>query len=65
MNRTLQTSKYVVCDALSSGLAWFLFFSFRKKVIEPAKFGYPVPLEYDDRFFYGLILIPLFWISLY
>jgi len=65
MNRTLQTSKYVVCDALSSGIAWFLFFSFRKKVIEPAKFGYPVPLEYDDRFFYGLILIPLFWISLY
>jgi exopolysaccharide biosynthesis polyprenyl glycosylphosphotransferase len=65
MNRTLQTSKYVVCDALSSGLAWFLFFSFRKKVIEPAKFGYPVPLEYDDRFFFGLILIPLFWISLY
>jgi len=50
---------------LSSGLAWFLFFSFRKKVIEPAKFGYPVPLEYDDRFFFGLLLIPVFWISLY
>ncbi len=65
MNRTLQTSKYVVFDVLSSGLAWFLFFSFRKKVIEPAKFGYPIPLEYDDRFFYGLILIPVFWVSLY
>jgi exopolysaccharide biosynthesis polyprenyl glycosylphosphotransferase len=65
MNRTLQTSKYVLFDVLSSGLAWFLFFSFRKKVIEPAKFGYPVPLEYDDRFFYGLLLIPLFWVSLY
>jgi exopolysaccharide biosynthesis polyprenyl glycosylphosphotransferase len=65
MNRTLQTSKYVIFDVLSSGLAWFFFFSFRKKVIEPAKFGYPVPMEYDDRFFYGLILIPLFWVSLY
>jgi len=65
MNRTLQTSKYVLFDVLSSGLAWFFFFNFRKKVIEPAKFGYPVPLEYDDRFFYGLILIPLFWVSLY
>lgn len=65
MNRTLQTAKYVLFDALSSGLAWYFFFSFRKKVIEPAKFGYPVPLEYDDRFFYGLVLIPLFWISLY
>ncbi|MCZ4407647.1 sugar transferase [Cryomorphaceae bacterium 1068] len=65
MNRTLQTSKYVLFDVLSSGLAWFLFFSFRKKVIEPAKFGYPIPLEYDDRFYYGLILIPVFWVSLY
>ncbi|HKL39134.1 MAG TPA: sugar transferase [Cryomorphaceae bacterium] len=65
MNRKLQTSKYVFFDVFSSGLAWFFFFSFRKKVIEPAKFGYPIPLEYDDRFFYGLILIPLFWVSLY
>ncbi len=65
MNRTLQTSKYVIFDVLSSGLAWFFFFSFRKIFIEPAKFGYPVPMEYDDRFFYGLILIPLFWVSLY
>jgi exopolysaccharide biosynthesis polyprenyl glycosylphosphotransferase len=65
MNRTLQTSKYILFDVLSSGLAWFLFFSFRKKVIEPAKFGYPIPLEYDDRFFYGLVLIPIFWVSLY
>jgi exopolysaccharide biosynthesis polyprenyl glycosylphosphotransferase len=65
MNKTLQTSKYIIADILSSGLAWFLFFNFRKQVIEPAKFGYPVPLEYDDRFFSGLVLIPLFWVSLH
>lgn len=65
MNRRLQTAKYILFDVLSSGITWFLFFSFRKKVIEPAKFGYPVPLEYDNRFFFGLLLIPVFWISLY
>ncbi len=65
MNRNLQVVKYVTFDVLSAAAAWFIFFSFRKKVIEPAKFGYPVPMEYDERFFAGLVLIPVFWVSLY
>lgn len=65
MNRKKQVAKYVIFDILSAAATWFIFFTFRKKLIEPAKFGYPVPLEYDDRFFFGLILIPIFWISLY
>ncbi|MCH2215565.1 MAG: sugar transferase [Flavobacteriales bacterium] len=65
MNRALQTTKYIFADIISSGFAWYLFFNFRKEVIEPAKFGYPVPIEYDDRFYAGLVLIPLFWTSLY
>lgn len=65
MNRKRQVAKYVIFDVLSAGAAWFIFFTFRKKIIEPAKFGYPVPLEYDDRFLYGLLLIPVFWVSLY
>jgi len=65
MNQSLQTAKYIFADVMSAGIAWFLFFVFRKKVIEPVKFGYPIPLEFDNRFFAGLLLVPIFWIALY
>jgi len=50
---------------LFSSVAWFLFFSFRKKIIETQYFGYPIQLTYDEKFFLGLIIIPLFWITLH
>ena len=65
MNRKVQVAKYLIADLLSAAIAWVLFFIFRKKVIEPEKFGYDIPFEFDDRFFYGLILIPIFWVALY
>src|SRR5690554_1967410 len=65
MNRKLQVAKYLIADWVSAATAWVLFYIFRKKVIEPEKFGQGLPLEFDDRFYYGLILIPIFWIALY
>ncbi len=65
MNIKLQRLRYVFFDLLSAGLAWFLFFSFRKVYIESQKFGYQVPIEFDQKFFLGLVLIPLFWLLLY
>ncbi|HNV95977.1 MAG TPA: sugar transferase [Bacteroidales bacterium] len=65
MNSRRQILKYIVSDFLFSSVAWFLFFSFRKKIIETQYFGYPIQLTYDEKFFLGLIIIPLFWITLH
>lgn len=65
MNRKAQVAKYILADILSSTVAWVFFYAFRKKIIEPEKFGYPIPFHFDTRFYYGLILIPLFWLALY
>jgi len=65
MNRRLQVSKYVIADTLSAIASWVIFFSYRKQYVEPEKFGYPVPINLDERFYLGLIFIPIFWVSLY
>lgn len=59
MNVKLQTIKYVLLDALAAALAWISLFTYRKLYIEYA------PIELNPNFFYALLLIPVFWISLY
>jgi len=65
MNTKRQTIKYIISDFLAALLSWLLFFTFRKKIIETEYFGYPIQLTYDEKFFLGLILIPLFWLILH
>lgn len=65
MSRRIQVLKYVISDYLSAGIAWSLFYIFRKIFIEPQKYGYKVPLELDQKFYLGLIFIPLFWLIFY
>ncbi|MCB0397177.1 MAG: sugar transferase [Flavobacteriales bacterium] len=65
MNRTLQVLKYVIADLISASLAWGMFFIYRKKFIEPVKYGYEVPYELDQKLVIGLIILPLFWLLLY
>lgn len=65
MNRKLQVFRYVVLDVFSAAFAWFLFFVFRKEYIEPKKYGFDVPLIFDDNFYYGLVVIPLAWLFFY
>lgn len=65
MNKRLQVAKYVAADLLGSALAWTLFYVFRKLYLEPIKFGYDVPLTFDQNYYKGLVLIPLFWFGLY
>jgi len=65
MNKRIQALKYVLADYFSAALAWGLFFIFRKVYIEPLKFGVPVDLEFTERFFYGLFIIPLIWVLVY
>ena len=65
MNQRRQLFNYIVFDFLSAALAWGLFYSYRKVYIEPLKFGHKIPLEFDTRFYLGIILIPLCWVLLY
>ncbi|HSH50298.1 MAG TPA: hypothetical protein VK982_01100, partial [Bacteroidales bacterium] len=65
MNKRSQTIKYLFFDFLSATLSWTLFYIYRKKVIESEIFGFDIPLEFTNRYFIGIIIIPLLWIFLY
>ncbi|HDR88978.1 MAG TPA: sugar transferase [Bacteroidetes bacterium] len=65
MKNRKQLLTYLFWDILSAALSWTLFFIFRKIIIEPRVFGYPVPVEFDERYFLGLVVVPVFWIFLY
>ncbi|MBL7943886.1 MAG: sugar transferase, partial [Flavobacteriales bacterium] len=65
MNQRAQVTRYVLADFASAGIAWTLLYIFRKKILEPQKFGYEVDLDFGSNFFLGLIFIPIFWIMLY
>ncbi|MCB0819209.1 MAG: sugar transferase [Bacteroidetes bacterium] len=55
----------MLADYLSAGLAWTLYYAFRKLYLEPLRFGQEVPLEFNETFYLGFTLIPVFWIVLY
>ena len=65
MNKKLQTLKYLFFDILSAAGAWSLFFVFRKAFIETTKYGENVPIDFSDKFYTGLVVVPLFWLALY
>ena len=60
MNKRLQTAKYVISDFIAGSISWGLFFILRKILIESAFFGYPIDINYDNKFYSGLIIIPFF-----
>lgn len=64
MNKKFQVLKHVLADLLATTLAWSLFYIFRKTNIEPIKYGF-VPVDFDRKFFTGLIIVSIFWISTY
>lgn len=57
--RAFQVTKYLVSDLISSAITWVIFFAFRKIYIEKSE------LILDDNFYRGLIIIPVYWITLY
>jgi exopolysaccharide biosynthesis polyprenyl glycosylphosphotransferase len=52
-------------DALSAMLGYTALYYFRKTVIESRKFGVELDFTFDERYFIGLTITTLFWISLY
>ena len=65
MNKNGQVAKYLIFDFLAAAISWTLFFIYRKAVIEPQRFGIDIPIEFTNRYYLGLLLIPLFWITFY
>lgn len=65
MNKTLQVAKYVFADIFSAGLAWALFFIFRKYAVDPEVLNNLGNIFTDQKLYLGLAIIPLFWLTLY
>lgn len=65
MNRRLQTLWHLLADYCSAGAAWWLFFMYRKHVVEAGKHGYDIPVNHDVKLYLGVLAIPLLWIFLY
>jgi exopolysaccharide biosynthesis polyprenyl glycosylphosphotransferase len=61
-NKNIQIIKYVLADLISAGLAWTLLYIFRKRYLEPQKFGIEVPIEFNNNFYLGLLIIPAAWV---
>jgi exopolysaccharide biosynthesis polyprenyl glycosylphosphotransferase len=53
---------YILWDFISSGAAWTLLFTYRKQFLEPQKFGVDIPVQFDNNFYMGLMIIPTFWV---
>jgi hypothetical protein len=65
MHKNLQVARYVAFDLFAALVSWTLFYIYRKIYIEPAKFGYEIPVEFDRNFYMALLFIPAFWITIY
>ncbi|MDD2303445.1 MAG: sugar transferase [Prolixibacteraceae bacterium] len=65
MHKNLQVLRYLIFDIIAAVVSWTLFYIYRKLYIEPIKFGYDIPIEFDSKFYLALIFIPAFWITIY
>src|SRR4030066_2114532 len=63
--KSLQILKHIFADIITAAAAWVSFYIFRKVYIESVKFGKDIPIEFGKEFYFGLILIPVFWFFLY
>ena len=64
-NKAKRRALYILSDAFTAMLAWSMFYAFRKRILEPEKFGITFEWQFDTNFYLALAFIPLFWISLY
>lgn len=65
MNKVLQLTKYVIADWLSAAIAWLLFFSYRKYILDPQVLSKPLEIFGDPKLYLGILVVPFFWIILY
>ena len=64
MNKKSLAILYLLFDFMAASLSWALFYIYRKQV-EAQAFGYEIPFELGVKFYTGIVMIPLFWLTLY
>lgn len=65
MNKKIHQAKYVFADLFSAALAWILFFFYRKYTETTNLFDHLGEILDDRNLYYGVLIIPLFWLILY
>jgi exopolysaccharide biosynthesis polyprenyl glycosylphosphotransferase len=56
---------YILADFIGSSVAWGLFYLYRKHFIENRLYGEYFEMELGNKFWLGIFLIPLFFISVF
>jgi exopolysaccharide biosynthesis polyprenyl glycosylphosphotransferase len=64
-NLSRKVITYYILDALSAMAAWTILYIFRKRKLEINAFGEPAPLEFDEVYFWSMLIIPAFWLFIY
>ena len=64
MNKSIQVIKYLVADFVAAALAWGLFFAYRKFSYSPEIDLWKSVIS-DEKFIYGIIIIPFAWVLFY
>ena len=59
------TTSYILADFIGSAIAWGLFYLFRKYFIETRLYGEYFRMELGNKFYLGILLIPLFFLVVY
>jgi len=65
MNKNLQVAKYIVADLFTAALAWTIFFSYRKWVVDHEVLNNLQYVFLDRKLYLGIAVIPFFWLILY
>jgi exopolysaccharide biosynthesis polyprenyl glycosylphosphotransferase len=65
VNKKYYAYRYFLADFIAAASSWALFYIYRKTFIEPHIFGYEIPLDLGPKFILGIMIIPLFWVTLY
>ncbi|MEI6174825.1 MAG: sugar transferase [Bacteroidota bacterium] len=65
MNKRLQVIKYVASDFCAAFIAWTLFFIYRKYAVDHQFFSHFSDVFLDNKLYYGVTIIPVFWLLLY
>src|SRR5512133_1735157 len=59
------SASYIIADFFGSSVAWGLFYLYRKYFIENRLYGEYFEMELGNKFWLGIILIPIFFIAVY
>lgn len=65
MQKRIDTLQYIIGDWLSTALAWFIFFYYRKFYIASHFFGDNNYFDFDKNLVGGMLIIPACWLVLY